>query len=104
MSRDLFKSAGKRLYLTVSERTHFLAAADREERQVRTFCYVLAHTGCRNSDALRLVGERIGFDARAMVHGRATGRRVRGPSPRPTVDVRADRGLGRCSPSWPPAA
>jgi len=60
MSRELFNSAGKRLYLTDSERKKFLAAADQEERQVRTFCYVLAHTGCRISEALQLVGERIG--------------------------------------------
>jgi integrase/recombinase XerD len=67
MSRELFTSAGKRLYLTDSERKKFLAAADQEERQVRTFCYVLAHTGCRISEALQLVGERIDFDAGAIV-------------------------------------
>ena len=67
MSRELFNTAGKRLYLTDSERKKFLAAADQEERQVRTFCYVLAHTGCRISEALQLVGERIDFDAGAIV-------------------------------------
>jgi integrase len=67
MSRELFNTAGKRLYLTDSERKKFLAAADDEERQVRTFCYVLAHTGCRISEALQLVGERIDFDAGAIV-------------------------------------
>ena len=67
MSRELFNNAGKRLYLTDSERKRFLAAADQEERQVRTFCYVLAHTGCRISEALQLVGERIDFDAGAIV-------------------------------------
>jgi integrase len=34
---------------------------------VRTFCYVLAHTGCRISEALQLAGERIDFDAGAIV-------------------------------------
>jgi integrase len=67
MSRELFTSAGKRLYLTDSERRKFLAVADEEERQVRTFCYVLAHTGCRISEALQLVSERIDFDAGAIV-------------------------------------
>jgi len=67
MSRELFTSAGKRLYLTDSERRKFLAAADEEERQVRSFCYVLAHTGCRISEALQLVGERVDFDAGAIV-------------------------------------
>jgi integrase len=67
MSRELFNTAGKRLYLTDSERKKFLAAADQEERQVRTFCYVLAHTGCRISEALQLVGERVDFSAGALV-------------------------------------
>jgi integrase len=44
MSRELFNTAGKRLYLTDSERKKFLAAADDEDRLVRSFCYVLAHT------------------------------------------------------------
>jgi integrase/recombinase XerD len=67
MSRELFTPAGKRLYLTDSERRKFLAAADEEERQVRSFCYVLAHTGSRISEALQLVGERVDFDAGAIV-------------------------------------
>ncbi len=67
MSRELFNTAGKRLYLTGSERKKFLATADDEAREVRTFCYVLAHTGCRISEALQLVGERIDFDAGAIV-------------------------------------
>ena len=67
MSRELFTSTGKRLYLTDSERKKFLAAADQEERAVRTFCYVLAYTGCRISEGLQLVGERIDFDAGAIV-------------------------------------
>jgi integrase len=67
MSRELFNSAGKRLYLTDSERKKFLAAADDEDRLVRSFCYVLAHTGCRISEALQLVGERIDFAAGAIV-------------------------------------
>jgi integrase/recombinase XerD len=67
MSRELFNSTGKRLYLTDSEKKKFLAAADDEDRLVRSFCYVLAHTGCRISEALQLVGERIDFAAGAIV-------------------------------------
>ena len=67
MSRELFNPAGKRLYLTDSERKKFLAAADDEERFVRSFCYVLGYTGCRISEALQLVGERIDFAAGAIV-------------------------------------
>jgi integrase len=66
MSRELFNSAGKRLYLTDSEKKKFLAAADDEDRLVRSFCYVLAHTGCRISEALQLVGERVDFAAQAI--------------------------------------
>ena len=66
MSRELFNTAGKRLYLTDSERKKFLAAADDEDRLVRSFCYVLAHTGCRISAALQLVGERVDFAAQAI--------------------------------------
>jgi integrase len=66
MSRDLFNSAGKRLYLTDSERKKFLAAADDEERFVRSFCYVLGYTGCRISEALDIPGGRVDFAAQAI--------------------------------------
>ena len=66
MSRELFNSAGKRLYLTDSERKKFLAAADEEDSQIRTFCYVLAHTGCRISEALQLHAELVDFAAQAI--------------------------------------
>jgi integrase/recombinase XerD len=66
MSRELFNSAGKRLYLTDSERKKFLAAADDENRLVRSFCYVLAHTGCRISEALQLHAELVDFAAQAI--------------------------------------
>ena len=66
MSRELFNSAGKRLYLTDSERKKFLAAADDEDRLVRSFCYVLAHTGCRISEALQLHAELVDFAAQAI--------------------------------------
>lgn len=51
---QLFDSAGRRLYMTAGERTAVLAAADRAPRDVRTFCYALAFTGCRLSEALQL--------------------------------------------------
>jgi integrase/recombinase XerD len=66
MSRELFNTAGKRLYLTDSERKKFLAAADDEDRLVRSFCYVLAHTGCRISEALQLHAELVDFAAQAI--------------------------------------
>ncbi len=66
MSRELFNPAGKRLYLTDSERKKFLAAADDEDRMVRSFCYVLCYTGCRISEALQLHAELVDFAAQAI--------------------------------------
>jgi len=42
------------LYLTAEKRKKFLGAAAHEDRKTRTFCAVLAHTGCRISEALAL--------------------------------------------------
>jgi integrase/recombinase XerD len=67
MSGDLFNSAGKRLYLTLEERRKFLAAADKVDRETRTFCYVLAYTGCRISEALALTPEAIDLAAGTIV-------------------------------------
>jgi integrase/recombinase XerD len=67
MSGNLFNSAGKRLYLTLEERRKFLAAADKEDRETRTFCYVLAYTGCRISEALALTPEAIDLSAGTIV-------------------------------------
>ncbi|MFT4843030.1 MAG: integrase/recombinase XerD [Planctomycetota bacterium] len=55
MSSDLFTSDGERKYLTTEELDRFLAAANAQERsEVRSFCLVLAHSGCRISEALAL--------------------------------------------------
>ena len=59
MSADLFNYVGKRLYLTLQERTRFLAAAEQEDRTTRTFCAVLACSGCRISEALAPTPEAI---------------------------------------------
>ncbi len=67
MSGDLFNSAGKRLYLTLEERKKFLAAADKEDRETRTFCYALAYSGCRISEALALTPEAIDLGAGTIV-------------------------------------
>ncbi len=49
--------ATKRLYLTADKRKRFLKAAESEDRKTRTFCAVLAHAGCRISEALALTPE-----------------------------------------------
>ena len=58
---ELFDAAGNRKYLNEPERREFLKAADKAEREVRTFCYVLHYTGCRISEALALTCDRIDF-------------------------------------------
>lgn len=58
---SLFTPAGHRKYLTTDERRRFLEAASLHPRaEVRTFCMVLAHAGCRVSEALSLAG--LSFD------------------------------------------
>jgi hypothetical protein len=47
---ELFDPQGHRLYLTAEEREAFIATANNAQREVRTFCLVLAYTGCRISD------------------------------------------------------
>ena len=56
----LHDQRGHRKYLTPAERDVFLKAADDAEvREVRTFCATLAYTGCRISEALALIADRI---------------------------------------------
>jgi len=64
---DLFDTQGHRLYLSESERADFLEAARNADRFVRTFCLVLAYTGCRISEALALTPESIDFAGGAIV-------------------------------------
>ena len=59
---NLFDSNGSRKYLNLAERKAFLRAAEKQTRQVRTFCLVLYYTGCRISEALALTPQRIDFD------------------------------------------
>ncbi|HEY4942287.1 MAG TPA: tyrosine-type recombinase/integrase [Rhizomicrobium sp.] len=48
----LFNPAGKRKYLCASETPRFLKAAAQRDTATQLFCYVLAFTGCRISEAL----------------------------------------------------
>ena len=67
MANELFTSDGKRKYLTAEERERFLgAAAEHHRGEVRTFCMVMAYTGCRISEALQLTADRVDFSARAI--------------------------------------
>lgn len=64
---QIIDKSGQRLYLTESEREAFLQAASKADREIRTFCLMLAYTGCRISEVLSLTGKSIDFDQRAIV-------------------------------------
>lgn len=67
MDNELFTFEGRRKYLTATERIDFLAKARQHERaEVRTFCALLAFTGCRISEALALTPERIDLTAKTV--------------------------------------
>jgi integrase len=63
---ELYDSQGQRLYLTDNERQAFAKAANASERDIRTFCLVLLHTGCRISEALELTPKGIDFAAQTI--------------------------------------
>lgn len=67
MSGELFTSDGERKYLTAKERQSFLLEAEKESRELRTFCAVLVHTGCRISEALALTPENIDISSGVIV-------------------------------------
>ena len=68
MSTDLFTFDGKRKYLSSQELDLFIATANTHERlEVRTLCLVLAHTGCRLSEALALTPESIDLSQGVIV-------------------------------------
>lgn len=59
-SGSLYSASGQRKYLTPSERFAFLSAALRNPRlELRSFCLVLAYTGCRISEALALTEQSV---------------------------------------------
>jgi integrase/recombinase XerD len=64
---QLYDPDGQRMYLTPTERDDFLMAAEDAVREVRTFCAMLAYTGCRISEALALTADRIDVKAGAVV-------------------------------------
>jgi len=64
---QLFDQSGARKYLTVSERTAFLKAAERAPRDVRTLAMTLAWSGCRLSEALALTADRVDLAGGVLV-------------------------------------
>ena len=53
--------------VTTAERAAFLSAAEEAPREVRTLCGLLAHTGCRLSEALWLTADRVDLRADLVV-------------------------------------
>lgn len=94
MSRQLFTSDGQRKYLTSEEVDRFVAEANKQERsQVRSLCLVLAHTGCRISEALALTVRSIDLEQQTITlqtlkqHGKVRFRSI--PVPASTIDTLA---------------
>lgn len=68
MANELFTVDGKRKYLSAEELTRFLKVANVQERgELRTFCLVLAYTGCRPAEALALTTENIDLSEKTIV-------------------------------------
>ncbi|MFA7588299.1 MAG: tyrosine-type recombinase/integrase [Novosphingobium sp.] len=63
----MFSDGGQRKYLTSSELDAFLEAAEKRPVQIRAFCLMLYHSGCRISEALALTAEQIDFDEKVVV-------------------------------------
>lgn len=63
----LFSPTGERLYLTAQERQRFLSALDEEHPMERLFCHVLHYSGCRPSEALELIPQRVLIEEQALV-------------------------------------
>jgi integrase/recombinase XerD len=64
---QIVNEKGERLYFTDEQRKALLAVADKAPREVRTFCNVLAFTGCRISEALALTVKSIDLSAKVIV-------------------------------------
>lgn len=56
---DLWDAGGHRKYICGGEGRRFLSAAERLEADGRTFCNLLAFTGCRISEGLALTPDRL---------------------------------------------
>jgi integrase len=73
------------------ERGAFVEAANNAEREVRTFCLVLAYAGCRIPEALALTPKSFDFPGRAIVFETLKKRRAgvyrAVPMPQDTLDT-----------------
>jgi integrase/recombinase XerD len=58
---------GQRKYLSISEVNAFLHAAQSFDTLIYSFCWFLAATGCRISEALSIGGQNIDFENRMVI-------------------------------------
>lgn len=63
MLGSVYDGVGQRKYLTAKERVSFLYAAAQRGETVHSFCWMLATTGCRISEALALSRQSIDFES-----------------------------------------
>lgn len=67
MPWTMYNREGQRKYLTKAETQSFLVAAANRNELVHSFCWVIAVTGCRISEALALTEKNIDFEAQHIV-------------------------------------
>lgn len=67
MPWTVYNQAGQRKYLTRGECASFLQAAQGRDANVRGFCWLLAATGCRISEALALTERNIDFETGQVI-------------------------------------
>lgn len=63
----LYDQRGHRKYLNSEERAAFLKASEQTPQEVRTLCNLLAHAGCRISEALTLTADRIDLNEEIVI-------------------------------------
>lgn len=67
MSLSIYNSGGYRKYLTGFEVEKFVIVASYRQDDIKTFCYMIAFTGCRISEALSLTANSIDFEAKSVI-------------------------------------
>ncbi len=65
MSYELFKD-GQRKFLTASERVQFITHAQKLSAPAKTFCLMVAHTGCLISEAVKIECQHINFEKKCV--------------------------------------
>jgi hypothetical protein len=95
MKSSIYSSNGHRKYLTQDETKRFLTSAKQSDIIVYSFCWFIAATGCRISEALAIRIDSIDFENRNVVIEclKKRGRQVYRSVPLPSDLLRALKGL-----------